>query len=343
MINSMSCQFNEARLLYIKQSQATQFPQGSTEWFECRKVQFGGSEVAAVLGASPYKTPNDLIHQKIKPDLTPKPACAFGRLFEHVAKKYMRQIGRYVIHDFSCIKSSEYPVAYSPDGIIETKDQLILLEIKCPSRRKKIHTIPKDYYPQIQAGLNILPVDLGLFVQFRFKICRADQYGDTPEYNRYFHMESRIVYPPREPITWGYIEFRTPHTMFRNAGNLNKGEDLTLCLLNTYRINRIVFKEPIRPARCTTILPFKLFDESYLEVPIDRDYLYNHRHTLFKEFSKLLEANDSPVPIKPCLENTQTTMNYIEPPASMQWDGSVSTRPKHPDSTATNASSTKQK
>ena len=44
----------------------------------------------------------------------------------------------------------------SPDGI---SDIGIMLEIKCPWKRKKTETIPEQYYYQIQGQLDVCSLD----------------------------------------------------------------------------------------------------------------------------------------------------------------------------------------
>ena len=55
---------NAARLQYIRDNQLTKLPQLSPEWFEARKGQFGGSEIASCIGVNPYQTPRELIQNK---------------------------------------------------------------------------------------------------------------------------------------------------------------------------------------------------------------------------------------------------------------------------------------
>lgn len=279
-----------ARLKYIKSLQIELPPQGSAEWLIARTNQFGGSEMATLLGECPYSKKADMIKDKVCKKKFDAAPCSFGRIFEVVAKKYLREFLDYDISDFSGIKSSMFPIAYSPDGVIlkEKEDELSLLEIKCPYRRYKIQTIPKHYIPQIQTGLNIIPVNYGEFIQFRFRLCSLWDVDDTPKYNRWLHWEGRKRVPDMDPIAYGYIQF-TEEGRYVDIGKTPPADEMKLCTLPKCRRKMIhLFEIPKRPFR-GIIMGFKLFEMTNIKVERDEDYLKNKYTEIWDGYSDLIQ------------------------------------------------------
>ena len=278
-----------ARLQYIKSLQTNLPDQGTDEWLAARTNQFGGSEMATLLNKCPYKSKDDMIADKVTKKRFDAAPCSFGRIFEVVAKKYLREILSYSISDFSGIKSSNYPIAYSPDGIAyrDCEDTLSLIEIKCPYRRRKIKEIPAHYIPQIQTGLNILPVDYGEFIQFRFRLCSLWDVDETAKYNRWIHWESRKHMPDQLPIMYGYIQF-TNEGQYEDLGKLPPDRDKELCKLPRCRKSMIHMNEiPKRPYR-GKILGFKLFECTNILVERDEQYLKSKEAEIWQGYADLI-------------------------------------------------------
>jgi len=295
-VNNMSNSYS--RLSYIKTLEIRLAPQGSDLWLENRLNQFGGSELASVFGSCPYKKRKDLISEKVNKKRFKAAACSFGRVMEDVAKKYLREYLDYKIYDFGAIKSSSYPVAYSPDGIIHREDELILLEIKCPWRRYKLEEIPKHYLPQIMGGMSILPVDYCEFIQFRFRLCSVWDIGPSHKYNRWLHYEGQKRVPNTDPIIYGYIQFSESATMLNSNNNKVTFIDLGRCspdneeliadLPKVEKRNIFINEIPRRPFR-GQILGFKLFDMTTKKVKRDPMYLENKSKELWEGYKELLD------------------------------------------------------
>ena len=278
-----------ARLKHIKTLQLTLPEQGTQEWLEARARQFGGSEIATLLNDSPYQKRAEMIDDKIVKRRFDAAPCSFGRIFEVVAKKFLRELMDYQIYDFSGIKSSMFPIAYSPDGVVfdEKNDQLILLEIKCPYRRNKLAKIPLHYVPQIQAGLNILPVDYGEFIQFRFRLCSLWDVDDTPIYNRWLHWESKKKVADKPPILYGYIQFSDTGP-YEDIGKLNPKTEMRITKLPRLRKDMIHLLEvPKRPFR-GEIMGFKLFEVATIRVERDPTFFWGHYDAIWSGYLELL-------------------------------------------------------
>lgn len=69
------------------------------EWLEARRTGIGGSDIAAVLGLSPWRTPIDVWRDKVEPGPEPEPSEAmyWGTVLEDVvAREYSRRTGNAV-------------------------------------------------------------------------------------------------------------------------------------------------------------------------------------------------------------------------------------------------------
>jgi putative phage-type endonuclease len=162
-----------------------QYEQRSLEWFAQREDKLTASDAATALGINPYQKPHELLFKKCGFD--PKPfvgniATRHGQYYEDIAiEKYCRVMGM-TNYNFGLISytqverenpnSDYYFLAGSPDGICIKSDhpenEPILLEVKCPFRRKIImNQCPKYYYPQVQLNMLITGLKLADFIEYK--------------------------------------------------------------------------------------------------------------------------------------------------------------------------------
>lgn len=177
-------------------------------WYASMSTTIGGSEVAAVLGRSPYSDYFEVARGKIKlrqgiNDFPQNINVWFGTIFENI-------IGFIVSYNFEsplygddiCIQ--KYPChRNSPDGYIVAKlkpgvraagtiqdlyahsngdnfdsdidapAQILLCEFKCPFKRPPGNEVPEHYVPQLWSGLAVSPRDAvktALFVDAKFRV-----------------------------------------------------------------------------------------------------------------------------------------------------------------------------
>ncbi len=157
-----------------------QYEQRSEMWFKQREDKLTSSDAGTVLGLNPYSKPNDVLFKKCGHD--PKPfvgnvATLHGQKYEDQAiEKYCKLTGQ-VNYNFGLISHEEvhnnkdyYWLAGSPDGIAISKNlnsKPVLLEVKCPYRRKiKFGEIPKYYYPQVQLNMFICNLEVADFIEY---------------------------------------------------------------------------------------------------------------------------------------------------------------------------------
>ena len=139
-----------------------QHEQRSKEWFDQRKGRLTSSDAATALGLNPYQKPIELLFKKcgIEKPFVGNVATLHGQKYEDEAiDKYCKAMGKknhdFGLINFDCVdrphddhslvkypKGKLYWMAGSTDGIAEdlnNKEDLVVLEVKCPFRRKIIH------------------------------------------------------------------------------------------------------------------------------------------------------------------------------------------------------------
>lgn len=131
-------------------------PQKSKEWHDMRHNMITSSDWAQALGEGKFGTQKQLIKKKCLPveDNVDNPFFNWGNMFEDVAISIYSEIhGVKIHHEFGLIQHPDKTwFGASPDGISDTG---IMLEIKCPLRRKLDGNIPKQYYFQMQGQLDV--------------------------------------------------------------------------------------------------------------------------------------------------------------------------------------------
>ena len=240
-------------------------PQGSDAWLQKRKKIFGSSDIASLMGQG-YKTREQLIQHKneINPSYVDNAFCRFGNLFELVTKWYLKK--ELHILNFGSIRHKTHMLAASPDGVVVINDnELMLVEIKCPVRRKvRDNVVPEIYKWQLQTALMCIPSsNKMLFLDMQFRICSIKQHGWNPSFNRRFHKASYKTYPDTIPKMIGYIR------VF-NVGSRDYGADEEPDIPNhracyyRFHYGPLNYQEPD-----TGYLCFKLFKRVSIEVSPD--------------------------------------------------------------------------
>lgn len=159
--------------------------QGSEEWLESRKGKVTGSRVGALLGLSPYQSPDELLEEMLnelhgeKPH-KPTPAMKWGSLHEkdgvaHYKRQRYRERQcphRELKHVGQVIHPTYDWIRYSPDGLvvegvrdgkgvmaIEETEVVGLIEVKAPYSQNIPAEPPPHYIAQVQLGMEVLGVD----------------------------------------------------------------------------------------------------------------------------------------------------------------------------------------
>ena len=137
------------------------------EWYSIRKNYLTASDMAAVLGISPFSTSTDVYRKK-------KGTIVFsGNKYTRHGQKYEREAsvvyskatGLDLVEEDIGFLVHEHHTRYgaTPDFITKSG---ILVEIKCPYKRSISHRVPKYYMPQVQFQLEVCGLNTAHFVQY---------------------------------------------------------------------------------------------------------------------------------------------------------------------------------
>lgn len=153
-------------------------PQRTSEWYAARNTMITASDFGQALGISKFGTRRDFLEKKCghappKPFDATIPPLRWGVMFEPVACALYSALNVNVhVHEFGLLRHPSLDfLGASPDGVTEDG---VMLEIKCPWRRKIDGTVPKQYYLQIQGQLAVTGLDECDYFEVEFEQLRSD-------------------------------------------------------------------------------------------------------------------------------------------------------------------------
>ena len=161
-----------------------QFKQKSEEWLNQRKGFLTSSDAASALGINPYSTSDELIFKKcnFSAPFVGNIATRHGEKYEDEAiEKYCKVMGMVNV-EFGLISYKDVPredhrseldfLAGSPDGIAlelnyTEESEPIMIEVKCPFRRKPIQgKCPEHYKSQVYLNMLIFKCNKADFIEY---------------------------------------------------------------------------------------------------------------------------------------------------------------------------------
>ena len=202
----------------------TQYVQKSQEWLDVRKTLMTASDASAVLrrtpaickqymetfdlphtfadgkAANPYCSAKQYTlrkHDRAKP-FVGSVATEWGNRFEDVACDIYKRLYETDVQLFGLLRHADYDwLAASPDGVT---DKGVLLEIKCPFKRKITGIPPFYYWVQVQIQLEVLDLYSADFFEVEFVeySCREQFIADeiVPA-----EREAKGVYVKKDAVT----------------------------------------------------------------------------------------------------------------------------------------------
>jgi putative phage-type endonuclease len=156
-------------------------PQRSPEWFDLRLNRLTASDLAQAIGKGKFGTRKQLLEKKAFPEkvvfdnfMAP---LKWGVMFEEMGMRcYNQTVNKATIFEFGLIPNNEISCfGASPDGITETG---IMVEMKCPYKRKCTNEVPEQYYLQIQGQLATCHLNYCDYVE-----CYFEEFHDITEYS----------------------------------------------------------------------------------------------------------------------------------------------------------------
>lgn len=212
----------------INRMRKERLAQGSKDWLDWRGKGMGGSEVACVVGANPYRDSKaDRVWERKtgqRAEVSDNPAMAHGRKNEPDARRIYEQVCGWTAEDVCVIHDEMDFVRCSLDGL--RNDDKVVLEIKCPGEknhqkyldiaqiddafeRQSAYAQVFPYYRyQVLYQLAITGADMAHFVSYRPDWHDASERFVMmtlyPEPDEQAHLLERV----RE--FWGFVERREP-------------------------------------------------------------------------------------------------------------------------------------
>jgi putative phage-type endonuclease len=148
--------------------------QRTDEWFNARKNMITASDMAQALNKGKFGNQKDFIIKKITNLInnenvyhkTDNPILLWGVRYEEVANKIYMKRNKIKTFEFGLIKHPNIDFfGASPDGISELG---VMLEIKCPPKRKITGEIPEQYWMQMQGQLEVCNLDDCDYLECKF-------------------------------------------------------------------------------------------------------------------------------------------------------------------------------
>lgn len=316
-----------------------QHTQRSESWFKARKVLITASEAASVLfktvsatknytdfygitdfdinpskGCNPYMTLNDFYLKKCgEIPFTGNIATRHGVKYEEVATCIYSRVFEKKILEFGLIQHPKlHWLGASPDGI--SAKEGIMLEIKCPFKRKITGICPFYYWVQVQLQLEVCNLDYCDFLEcifdkdFEWKSMK--EFLDEPvvgfDNNLVFNkfgsnkhdfnkqtLEKGLIVLQRPRKEKGYeldtfyyppVELTDPIELLDWAYLKIRDIKAALTIQNAwirYKTGKYLHNFIIRP------LPWKLEDIHVSRIPRDQEWFNSNKHILFSAFEKM--------------------------------------------------------
>lgn len=180
--------------------------QGSSEWLEWRRRGIGSADIAAIMGKSPWLSPQDVYEQKtgLVPPAEPNPAMTRGTYYEQEAREAFHRLIQGSFFPICCVHGEVDFCIASLDGFdFATKT---VLEIKVPGKKTMDLAgegkVAEHYLIQMQWQMFVSGADLAYFFCY------------VPE-----GKETRLIKVPRDPVLM--IKLQEEATHFWN--NFKKG------------------------------------------------------------------------------------------------------------------------
>ena len=217
-----------------------QVEQRSPEWHDMRKNRLTASDTAAAMGRGKFETRKGLLKKKAFPELSPfvsSPIMKWGTMFEPIAlRSYRQRNGDITCHEFGLVPHPTVDhYGASPDGISELG---IMLEFKCPPKRKIDGTIPEQYEIQMQGQLAVCGLRECDYVE-----CGLEDLHTSEEYIEMVSDTSRtdhgivLEYCDNAVMTYDYSpEYMTPAEAWKWAQERIKNEQRHLVKITPWRL-----------------------------------------------------------------------------------------------------------
>lgn len=217
-----------------------QVEQRSPEWHEMRKNRLTASDTATAMNRGKFETRKNLLRKKAFPHLMPFQSnyiMKWGTMLEPIANRcYRQRNGDMIVHEFGLVPHPTIPhYGASPDGITELG---IMLEFKCPMKRRMDGTIPEQYEIQMQGQMAVCGLTECDYVE-----CGLDDFEHAEAYLDYIDATSTtdhgivLEYCDQNTMSYDYSpEYLTPSEVWTWAQQRIKTEQKHLVKITPWRL-----------------------------------------------------------------------------------------------------------
>ena len=173
----------EARAQLARLQESPGVAQRTPEWYATRRELITASDFGQALGSGKFGTPKQFFAKKCgyepeRPFNALIPPLKWGVMFEPVANEIYCHKNNVRVHEFGLLRHPTVPyLGASPDGIT---DLGVMVEIKCPYKRKIDGTIPSQYFHQIQGQLEVCGLTECDYLECEFVAVESDEDPGTP-------------------------------------------------------------------------------------------------------------------------------------------------------------------
>jgi len=179
--------------------------QRSKQWYDMRKNMLTASDIGAILGYSKYTNKNAIIKKKCGegPKFRGNKFTLHGQKYEEIAKQIYEMRYNKVVDEYGLIQHPNIDIlGASPDGI--SRDG-IMLEIKCPPKRKITGEVPKHYWVQMQVQLQVCSLEQCDFIE-----CLIEEYDYEEDYEEDVFDKDDFEYYDILPKTFDINHIKVP-------------------------------------------------------------------------------------------------------------------------------------
>lgn len=217
--------------------------QKTDEWYAIRQNLVTASDFAQALGKGKFGTKKQFYQKKCEVASADSsvagktnPFFKWGNMFEQVAIDIYTLMFGLKVHNFGLLQHPKYDFfGASPDGISEVG---IMVEIKCPRKRKIDGTVPDQYYYQIQGQLDVCNLDECDYFECDFSLydVEKDYFDNFDEYDyKGIIIETYNDKFEYSDIKMTKIELQEWLLLHKNTSNIN----ISYWYLNNFNIKRI--------------------------------------------------------------------------------------------------------
>ena len=274
--------------------------QRSEEWYKARQGLISASDFGQALNRGEYGNQKDFLIKKItniSKKIIYKAPLLWGVKYEEVATYIYSKRNNLNVFDFGLIKHHNLDyIGASPDGI---SDLGIMLEIKCPYKRKISGKIIEQYYDQIQGQLEVCNLEECDFLE-----CEFEEYTNEEEFmNDYEDKNIKLLTTnlKEKGIIIGYRENQDDEYQYQytsltmNTYEMIKWKDNKLSELDITTDFKVNYWK-LRKYNCQRVYrDINFFDKENKNLKFLWDkIIYYRKSENIKEFNKHIANNKKP-------------------------------------------------